>query len=76
MIFLFIFLGAFAGMLIGYSVGRGLKRANYDGVLKMYETEKGLLYSLELIQDPELLANQDEVVFKVAAPDYDKLLSQ
>jgi hypothetical protein len=64
------------GFAAGFTFNWAFRRVRYDGILKLEETERGLLYSLELAQDPELLANHKEVRFKVDAPSYEKLLSQ
>lgn len=74
--FFMALLGGIIIFFFGYMVGRGFKRARYDGVMRMAETDKGLVYSLELMQDPELLILQDEVIFRVDAPSYEKLLSR
>ena len=73
-----ILLGIFSiGIGLGF-IARGFMRksSGYDGVITMTKTEKGLLYSLELSDDPAKLANLDEVVFKVNPPEDEQLLSR
>jgi hypothetical protein len=65
-----------AAFFVGLAIGGLFKRSRYHGVLRLFETENGLIYSLELAEDPELLANHKEVIFKVDAPEYEKLLSR
>ena len=71
-----------AGVLsVGFGLGfiaRGMMRksSGYDGVITMTATEKGLLYSLELADDPAKLADQTEVIFRVNPPSDEKLLSR
>jgi hypothetical protein len=65
-----------SAFFLGFFIGIILRPTTYDGVITMIETDRGLIYSLELASDPELLANQKEVKFKVRAPSYDELLSR
>ena len=51
--------------LLGFFIGMHRKRSSYHGIIRMTETEGRLVYSLELMEDPELLANHDEATFKI-----------
>ena len=54
-------------------IGTHLRSRIYHGVIKMVESEDGLVYTLELGSDPELLVFQKEVRFKVVPPNYEDL---
>jgi Putative phage holin Dp-1 len=43
--------------------------ARFAGAINTSKTPEGLLYSLELNEDPESLKNKDEVTFKVNSPE-------
>lgn len=79
MIFLYIVLGLLGYIIVlgfGVFIGARLNRGVYHGVMHVMETPEGLQYRLELAGDPELLAFQDSVTFKVLPPDYEQLLSR
>ena len=65
-----------SAFFMGFFIGRTFGASTCDGVITMTETDRGLIYSLELSQDPEFLMNQSEVKFKVVSPNYEKLLSR
>lgn len=66
-----------AAFALGFMArGAMRKSSGYDGVITMTKTEKGLLYSLELSDDPAKLADLDEVIFKVNPPEDEQLLSR
>jgi hypothetical protein len=76
-LYLFIlFAVALFCLAVGIFVGARLGRDAYNGVMIVEETQDGLRYRLELAGDPELLAFQDSVIFKVVGPDYEELLSR
>lgn len=76
MLFLWIFLAMSFGMVLGWAVNARLRPQRYNGVMRVIETPKGLTYSLELVGDPELLAFQDVVAFKVIPPNYQELIAE
>ena len=77
---LYLFLIAFAIFSIGTSfgvfIGARLRQNVYHGVIVIQESDKGLIYRIELAGDPELLVFEDSVILKVVAPDYEKLIAE
>lgn len=64
--FLLYFGILFVGMCIGYALRHWLSAMQtYSGILRVIKGEGKTIYSLELKEDPELLAFKPEVVFKV-----------
>jgi hypothetical protein len=61
---------------LGIFTGAKVGRTKYNGIIRITETEKGLVYSLELEEHPELLVNQEEARFKIVSPSYEKMVSQ
>lgn len=58
------------GVIFGFMLCSILRRrSGYSGVLKVIKEENGVLYSLELQDDPKLLELEDEIVFKVETSD-------
>jgi hypothetical protein len=72
---LFIILLILAGMVLGVLIGSRLRKpVSYDGVMKIVEDKGGgIVYSLELADNPELLVFQEEVRFRVVPPNYEDL---
>lgn len=59
------------GVSCGYIVLGILMGAKYVGVIHVHETEDKIVYSLELMHDPEELRNMKDALFKVASTDGD-----
>ena len=76
MIWIFVYVGFCIFFLLGFIMGVKLHRSKYHGIITLTETDGKLLYSLELADDPELLANQDEAVFKIIPPEYVRVTSR
>lgn len=58
------------GVVLGFILCSILRRrSGYAGVLKVIKEGNGVLYSLELQDDPESLELEDEIVFKVETSD-------
>ena len=60
------YIGAFAGFILHKMLGRV---KSYSGVINVTRTEEKTLFSLELNENPEMIAYQDEVIFKVVTSD-------
>jgi len=56
------YLGVFAGVILHKLLGRV---KSYSGIINVTKTEEKTLFSLELNENPEMIAYQDEVIFKV-----------
>lgn len=64
--FLLYFGILFGGVCIGYALRHWLfTMQSFDGVMRVTKGEEKTVYSLELHEDPDLLAFKQEVVFKV-----------
>jgi hypothetical protein len=73
-ILFYILIVVVPALLIGIVIGYRLRKGQpYHGVIKMIEREGTLVYTLELVSDPELLVFQDEVRFKVIPPNYEEM---
>lgn len=56
----------FGGLAIGYMLRHWLaSMQSFDGVMRVTKSEKKTVYSLELHEDPDMLAFKPEVIFKV-----------
>ena len=69
----YIILLVVAATILGLFVGFRLQSRTYNGVIKMVESEEGLVYTLELHGHPEDLVFQKDVRFKVIPPNYEDL---
>lgn len=76
MFFVYLLLIIMVSVMVGIFVGSRLRYRSYNGVIIVNERPEGMTYRIELAGDPELLAFQDVVVFKVVPPDYENLLSR
>jgi hypothetical protein len=57
---------AFLGVLLGISTAQyNQSDAKFDGTINVMETDEKLLISMDYDEDPYLIAEQDEVVFRV-----------
>ena len=58
------------GAVFGFIICSAFKRqSTYSGVMKIIKEEDRVLYSLELLDSPELLLLMDEILFKVETSD-------
>lgn len=72
---IFIILVLHIGVAMGYCIRELIAHRfrNYDGVIRVTELENKTLYSLELEDDPEKIATQKELVFRVDVSDVENL---
>lgn len=56
------YIGVFAGFILHRWLGR---RSSYSGTIQVIRNPDKTLFSLELDEDPEMIAFKDEVIFKV-----------
>jgi len=56
------YVGLFVGFMFHVWLGR---RRSFSGIIQVTKTPDKTLFSLELTEDPEMIAYQDEIVFKV-----------
>lgn len=64
-----IALQAFLGTALGLSShGYNKSDARFDGAINVIETDEKTIYSLDLKDDPEVLNEKKEAVFKVNTP--------
>lgn len=55
-------------LFVGGFVGFKLRHSRFDGIITMEENgQGGLVYSLIVSEDPELLANHKEARFKIVS---------
>lgn len=76
MIWILVYIGFVVLFISGFLIGVKMHRSKYHGVITMVDVDGRLIYSLELVDDPELLANQDEATFKIIPPSYEKTHSR
>lgn len=64
-----LYLGIFwGGLLVGYMLHYWLiSMKSFDGIMRVTKDEETTVYSLELRQNPDMLAFQDLVIFKVVS---------
>lgn len=62
--------------MLGIFIGARLKRNTYHGVIVCTESDKGMVYQLQLAGDPEMIIFEDSIVLKVVAPDYEELIAE
>jgi len=63
----FFYLGGALGFFLKYFLD---KHADFTGVIWTVKDDDKIVYSLELYDDPELIQNMNEVVFKVMKGPY------
>lgn len=69
-IFISVVIGIFIGTVIGFFVCLWYgKKLDYNGTIKVIPDEDKLIYSLELHDDPAVLQDMSEVIFKVETSD-------
>jgi hypothetical protein len=56
-------LGIFSGYICRVFI---VRKAGYSGIILVTEDEERKIFSLELNEDPEVLEDRDEVIFKVS----------
>lgn len=70
MIYLYLAIAFYIGLFAGIVLQRWLVRnKSYSGIITVTRTPDKTLYSLELNDDPEMIAYVPEVVFKVITTD-------
>jgi hypothetical protein len=58
--------GLFVGIMMGFMLHHWLRSMqSFDGVMRVIKNEEKTVYSLELHEDPDMLAFKPEVIFKV-----------
>lgn len=66
MIWVYLAIVFYTGLFVGFVLQRWLgRRRSYSGIIQVTRTPDKTLFSLELQEDPEMIAYQDEIVFKV-----------
>lgn len=56
----------FGGLVFGYALRHMLfSMQTFDGIMRVIKDEEKTVYSLELHEDPDMLAFKPEVIFKV-----------
>jgi|KBSSwiS6_1023812.scaffolds.fasta_scaffold360866_1 hypothetical protein len=63
----FLYFGIFwGGLFVGYMLHHWIiSMKSFDGVMRVTKDEEKTVYSLELTEDPDMLAYQSLVIFKV-----------
>lgn len=71
MMWLYLVIAFYAGIFAGFILFRWLgRKRSYSGIINVIRNPDKTLFSLELQEDPEMIAYQDEVVFKVVTKEY------
>jgi len=66
MMYVYFAIVFYIGLFIGLIIQRWLRRGkSYSGIIQVTRTPDKTLFSLELEEDPEMIAYKDEVIFKV-----------
>jgi hypothetical protein len=66
MIWVYLAAAFYVGLFTGIIIQRWLvSRKSYSGIIQVTHTEDKTLFSLELGEDPEMIAYRNEVIFKV-----------
>lgn len=76
MIDLWFLLAIAISLVVGGIVGFHIRPKKYDGVITMTENNGTLVYSLVVSEDPELLANHKEALFRIIPPSIEDTLSR
>lgn len=64
---IFLYLGIFwGGVFVGYVAHYwAVSMKSFDGIMRIIKDDEKTVYSLELHENPDMLAFQDLVIFKV-----------
>jgi hypothetical protein len=73
MIYVYLAIAFYVGLFLGLILQRWLARSrNFSGVIKVTRYPDKTLFSLELDEDPEMIAYLDAVIFRVETSEEDE----
>ena len=72
MIWLYLVIAFYVGLFIGLIMQRGLaRRRSYSGIMNVVKHPDKTVFTLDVHEDPVLLIDKDEVIFKVVTSEED-----